>query len=356
MCSSHSVNMNLFEDIFKQSKSIKDNLESLIGFNHVPEDSVSSNSNNNNILMAPPLSSASLSNKTSTMSLTRLAANAVEMRKNVLTRISESSSTNEFTQYHFSPTHSRSKNSSPPLNPNIASVKKTANLLRASSFESHTSNEDSASQQLNDSPLNSFTASPRKFKNVPQVTMQSQQSSSSFSSQMPQQQLDPSQVFLQLFQSHHFYSDDSKEQQPLLIPDTEAVNRSMNILDYIPCYMIHKIGVVFVGQNQANDEKLILQNANGSSRYRNFISGLGSLIHLKDMDTNRFYPGGLETDGSAGDFTFLWFDGITQVLFHVATMMLNKDENCNSKKRHIGNDSTIIVYNESGEGKINYFT
>jgi len=73
------------------------------------------------------------------------------------------------------------------------------------------------------------------------------------------------------------------------------------------------------------------------------------LIYLKDMDTHRFYPGGLDTDGSAGDFTLLWFDGITQILFHVATMMLNKDENCNSKKRHIGNDSTIIVYNESGE-------
>ena len=67
------------------------------------------------------------------------------------------------------------------------------------------------------------------------------------------------------------------------------------------------------------------------------------------MDTHRYYPGGLDTDGSAGDFTLLWYDGITQVLFHVATMMLNKDETGNAKKRHIGNDSTLIVYNESGE-------
>ncbi len=76
---------------------------------------------------------------------------------------------------------------------------------------------------------------------------------------------------------------------------------------------------------------------------------MGNLIRLKDLDTKRFYSGGLETDGSAGEFTLLWFDGIIQVVFHVATMMPIKEENCNSKKKHIGNDSTIIVYNESGE-------
>ena len=347
MCSSHSINMSLFEEIFKQSKTIKENLDSFIGYNHAPE----SISNNSMFMAPPPLLPPSLNattnlNKNGTMSLTRLAANAVEMRKTALARISESSSTQDISQYHLSPTHSKSKNGgiSPP------SVKKAATLLRAASFESHTSNEEDTVVTPVIGNVNN-NSSPRKTRNV--LSQHSTSSSSSQMLQQQQQQLDPSQVFLQLFQSQHFYNDDpttTKEPtQPLLIPDTEAVNRSMNILDYIPCYMIHKIGVVYVGPNQANDEKLILSNANGSLRYRNFISGLGNLIHLKDMDTNRFYPGGLETDGTLGDFTLLWFDGITQVLFHVATMMLNKDENCNSKKRHIGNDSTIIVYNESGE-------
>lgn len=103
-----------------------------------------------------------------------------------------------------------------------------------------------------------------------------------------------------------------------------------------------------MGQNQANDEKAILSNANGSERYKNFINGLGNLVRLKDMDTNRIYPGGLETDGSAGEFTLLWFDGIVQVAFHIATMMPGKEDNCISKKKHIGNDAVIIVYNESG--------
>ncbi len=80
------------------------------------------------------------------------------------------------------------------------------------------------------------------------------------------------------------------------------------------------------------------------------MNSLGNLVHLKDLDTSRFYTGSLETDGSAGEFMLLWFDGIVQVVFHVATMMpLASDNSCNSKKKHIGNDSTIIVYNESGE-------
>ena len=103
-----------------------------------------------------------------------------------------------------------------------------------------------------------------------------------------------------------------------------------------------------MGRNHANDEKSILSNVNGSDRYKNFINGLGNLVRLKDMDTNRIYSGGLETDGSAGEFTLLWFDGIIQVAFHVATMMPNINVDCLSKKKHIGNDAVLIVYNESG--------
>lgn len=39
------------------------------------------------------------------------------------------------------------------------------------------------------------------------------------------------------------------------------------------------------------------------------------------------------------------------VIFHVATLMPNKesDPNCNAKKLHIGNDYVTVVYNNSGE-------
>lgn len=172
------------------------------------------------------------------------------------------------------------------------------------------------------------------------------------SRQQPITSIDPSQVFLHLFQqTTQPYStpNENKDQQPMIIPENSASQRSMNILDYLPCYLIHKIGVVYVGRNQAHDEKAILSNASGSQRYKNFINGLGQLMRLKDLDTNRYYSGGLETDGSAGEFTLIWFDGIIQVVFHVATMMPLREDNCNAKKKHIGNDATLIVFNESGE-------
>ena len=43
----------------------------------------------------------------------------------------------------------------------------------------------------------------------------------------------------------------------------------------------HKIGVLYVGPDQANNEQAILANPFGSLRYTDFLHGLGSLICLK---------------------------------------------------------------------------
>jgi tuberous sclerosis protein 2 len=45
---------------------------------------------------------------------------------------------------------------------------------------------------------------------------------------------------------------------------------------------------------------------------------------------------------------------LLQVIFHVATLMptnLEKDPQCNKKKRHIGNDFVAVVYNDAGSGQ-----
>ena len=72
---------------------------------------------------------------------------------------------------------------------------------------------------------------------------------------------------------------------------------------------------------------------------------------MKDVDPANVYLGGLETNGTDGLFAYVWQDVITQVMFHVATLMPYKDSdpNCNEKKRHIGNNYVKIVYNETGE-------
>ncbi len=123
------------------------------------------------------------------------------------------------------------------------------------------------------------------------------------------------------------------------------------VLDCITPYETHKIGVVYVGPSQSKNETAILQNQYGSSRYRDFIQGLGSLIKLTEIDPQKVYIGGLSKDGEDGNFACIWQDDVMQVIFHVSTLMPNKvqDPQGNCKKRHIGNDFVTIVYNNSDE-------
>ncbi|KAI4888096.1 hypothetical protein NFI96_017162 [Prochilodus magdalenae] len=100
-------------------------------------------------------------------------------------------------------------------------------------------------------------------------------------------------------------------------------------------------------------EVAILSNEYGSNRYARFLTGLGKLIHLKDCDPDQIFLGGLDHGRYAddGEFTYCWHDDIMQAIFHIATLMPNResDKSCCNKKRHIGNDFVVVVYNDSGE-------
>ncbi|TNM85420.1 hypothetical protein fugu_007691 [Takifugu bimaculatus] len=130
-----------------------------------------------------------------------------------------------------------------------------------------------------------------------------------------------------------------------------VIDRAVKVLDQMPPYDTHKIGVVFVGAGQVNNEVAILSNEYGSNRYAAFLTGLGKLIHLKDCDPDQIFLGGLDQYGDDGEFTYCWHDDIMQAIFHIATLMPNResDKGCCNKKRHIGNDFVIVVYNDSGE-------
>lgn len=135
-------------------------------------------------------------------------------------------------------------------------------------------------------------------------------------------------------------------ERPIQIQNHNAIR----LLDLIPPFETHKIGVLYVGRDQCNNETEILRNRYGSLRYMEFMQNLGTLVSLKHArEMNIFID--METDGRDGNFTYVWQDDIVQVTFHVATLMPNKshDPNCNEKKKNIGNDFVSIVYNESGE-------
>ncbi|XP_043096895.1 tuberin isoform X3 [Puntigrus tetrazona] len=160
--------------------------------------------------------------------------------------------------------------------------------------------------------------------------------------------LSPSFVFLQLYHSPFFGNEANK---PLLLPKSQLIDRAVKVLDQMPPYDTHKIGVVFVGVGQASNEVSILSNEYGSNRYAQFLTGLGKLIHLKDCDPDQIFLGGLDQYGDDGEFTYCWHDDIMQAIFHIATLMPNResDKGCCNKKRHIGNDFVVVVYNDSGE-------
>ncbi|XP_069065851.1 tuberin isoform X3 [Pleurodeles waltl] len=160
--------------------------------------------------------------------------------------------------------------------------------------------------------------------------------------------IDPSFVFLQLFHSPLFGDESNR---PLLVPNNQTFERSVKLLDQIPSYDTHKIGVLYVGEGQATNERAILSNEHGSYRYTEFLTGLGKLIELRDTQPDKIFLGGLDEFGDDGQFTYCWHDDIMQVIFHIATLMPNKevDPHRSNKKRHIGNNFVNMIYNDSGE-------
>ena len=142
----------------------------------------------------------------------------------------------------------------------------------------------------------------------------------------------------------------SYTERPLLLQNTSSVKSSLKILDRISCHETHKVGVLYVGPGQADDERAILSNQFGSVRYAGFLAGLGSLLDLSEVDKATVYLGGLDHKDGDGRFAYVWQDDVMQVVFHAATLMPNLpgDPQFNKKKRHIGNDFVAIVYNESG--------
>jgi tuberous sclerosis protein 2 len=140
----------------------------------------------------------------------------------------------------------------------------------------------------------------------------------------------------------------STDAPPLLLPPSETIDRALKVLDHIPPYNTHKIGVIYVGEGQSTEQE-ILSNTSGSSRYLTLIKGLGRTINLSECTSDLIYLGGLDTDGADGQLTCYWEDDITQVIFHVATLMptVASNPNCSNKKLHIGNNFVTIVYNDS---------
>ncbi|RMJ22847.1 GTPase Activating Protein [Aspergillus sp. HF37] len=133
--------------------------------------------------------------------------------------------------------------------------------------------------------------------------------------------------------------------QPIPLPDDDITRRAISSFDRNDIVDGHKVGVVYVRDGQTT-ETAILSNTGGSPDYEHFLTKLGTKVPLQGatFNTQGLYP------GVDGDSTYAWRDRVTEIVYHVATMMptdSDSDPGCVNKKRHIGNDHVNIVFNRS---------
>ncbi|KAL8971011.1 MAG: hypothetical protein Q9183_001262 [Haloplaca sp. 2 TL-2023] len=155
----------------------------------------------------------------------------------------------------------------------------------------------------------------------------------------------PQHVFLQL---NSTISPMPIPIQPIALPDDDQCKRAIAAFDRIDTVDGHKAGVIYLAKGQT-DEIEILANTSGSEAFDLLLAGLGTKVPLQGATFN---TQGLDRENNNdGSETIAWRDRVTEIVFHVPTMMptdLEHDPQCANKKRHTGNDFVNIIFNESG--------
>lgn len=132
------------------------------------------------------------------------------------------------------------------------------------------------------------------------------------------------------------------------LPPDDIVKRAISSFDRSDTVDGHKVGVIYIGAQQT-DETSVFANVMGSPDYTAFVSELGTIVRLKGSKMNMQ---GLDREfDTDGEFAYAWRDRVTEVVYHVTTMMptnLEHDPQCSNKKRHTGNDFVNIIFNNSG--------
>ena len=137
--------------------------------------------------------------------------------------------------------------------------------------------------------------------------------------------------------------------QPIKLPDDEFVQRVLRNFDRTDTVDGHKAGVIYIDHDQSSESD-ILANTRGNVAYETFLSRLGTKVVLQDATFN---TQGLDKESNLdGTHTYAWRDRVTEMAFHVTTMMptdTQNDPKAINKKRHIGNDRVKIIFNNSGK-------
>ncbi|KAI9793348.1 MAG: Tuberous sclerosis 2-like protein [Peltula sp. TS41687] len=155
----------------------------------------------------------------------------------------------------------------------------------------------------------------------------------------------PNHILLQLTSSPWRTPESMR---PIPLPDDETTRRAINMFDRNSTVDGHKVGIIYISEGQTNEAE-ILSNVIGNEDFTSFLGQIGTLTRLKDATFN---TQGLDRETNMdGEFTICWRDRVTEMIFHIPTMMptdKERDPQCINKKRHTGNDFVNIIFNNSG--------
>ena len=131
--------------------------------------------------------------------------------------------------------------------------------------------------------------------------------------------------------------------RPSRFLDYNSLKDTLMTIDYTPVIDTHKVGVVYVAPGQTTEAE-IFANQHGSPAYTRFLANLGRVI--KPSNQLEVYTGGLRPE-THGAYAYSWWDDMSQIVYHVASVMPNINKGL-WKKQEIGNDGVKIVWNDSG--------
>jgi len=107
-----------------------------------------------------------------------------------------------------------------------------------------------------------------------------------------------------------------------------------------------KFGVLYVKEGQSTENEMF-SNLEGSHGFDNFLELLGDRVRLKHW---RSFRGGLDTqnDLTGTESIYTQFHRY-ELMFHVSTLLpfSNDDPQQLERKRHIGNDVVLLIFNDS---------
>eukprot|EP01119_Soliformovum_irregulare_P020960 TRINITY_DN6861_c0_g1_i1.p1 TRINITY_DN6861_c0_g1~~TRINITY_DN6861_c0_g1_i1.p1 ORF type:complete len:938 (-),score=211.93 TRINITY_DN6861_c0_g1_i1:421-3153(-) len=107
-----------------------------------------------------------------------------------------------------------------------------------------------------------------------------------------------------------------------------------------------KVGLLYIKEGQTQETEY-LQNNESSPQLENFLSFLGDHVTLADW---KGFMGGLHPQRDGKESICAQWNEFT-IMFHVSTMLTHNQDDPQqlAKKRHIGNDSVVIVFTENSQ-------